>query len=97
MLFNYNFFIHIFFKNRWLTRPVTLLILKSVVSGAQTTLYAALDPDLINVTGKYFKDCEEHSVASAAEDDEMADWLWNISEELTGLKAMRVITISSFR
>lgn len=31
-----------------------MLFLKTSKSGAQTTLYAALDPDLDDVTGKYF-------------------------------------------
>lgn len=62
------------------------LTFKTPESGAQTTLRLALDPELENVTGKYFSDCKEKSVSRAAKDDETAAWLWNVSEEWTGLK-----------
>jgi NAD(P)-dependent dehydrogenase (short-subunit alcohol dehydrogenase family) len=56
--------------------------LKTPVEGAQTQIRLAIDPDLENVTGKYFYDCEEHEPASAAKDDETAEWLWKKSAEL---------------
>lgn len=45
----------------------------------------AVDPDLEKVTGKYFADCKEKKPSRAAQDDEMAEWLWKTSEEWTGL------------
>jgi len=58
---------------------------KTCKSGAQTTLACALDPDLSDVTGKYFSDCKMVDESEDARDDEMAEWLWRTSEKLTGL------------
>lgn len=58
---------------------------KTIKSGAQTTLACALDPDLIDVTGKYFCDCEVAEESKDAQDDDTAEWLWRTSEKLTGL------------
>jgi NAD(P)-dependent dehydrogenase (short-subunit alcohol dehydrogenase family) len=45
--------ISIFF-NKYLMKPLLFLFYKTPNAGCQTTLYAALDPELNNVTGKYF-------------------------------------------
>ena len=37
-----------------LLKPIVWMFIKTPLQGAQTTLYAALDPTLDNVTGKYF-------------------------------------------
>ncbi len=58
---------------------------KSIKSGTQTTLTCALDPDLKDVTGKYFSDCKIAEESKGAQDEEMAEWLWRTSEKLTGL------------
>lgn len=58
---------------------------KSLKSGAQTTLTCAIDPDLNDITGKYFSDCKITEESKDAQDDEMAEWLWRTSEKLTGL------------
>lgn len=58
---------------------------KSLKSGTQTILACALDPDLMDVTGKYFSDCKITEESKNGQDDEMADWLWRTSEKLTGL------------
>lgn len=58
---------------------------KSLKSGIQTTLTCALDPDLKNVTGKYFSDCKINEESKQAQDDGTAEWLWRTSEKLTGL------------
>lgn len=59
---------------------------KTAKSGAQTSIYAAIDPDLDGVTGKYFSDCKEKEVAEAGADDAMAAWLWAVSMKWTGLE-----------
>lgn len=61
------------------------LVYKTVKSGAQTTLACALDPDLSDVTGKYFCDCRIAEETKVAQDDELAEWLWRTSEKLAGL------------
>lgn len=58
---------------------------KSPKSGAQTTLYCALEPDLEGVSGQYFSDCAPKEVAEAAKNDNVAKWLWSVSEKWTGL------------
>lgn len=66
------------------------IFIKTPKSGAQTTLAVALDPDFENVSGKYFANCKITKESSAARDDDMATWLWNISEEWTDLNGGRV-------
>lgn len=39
----------------WFLRMVTWPFMKTPISGAQTTLYVALEPELEKVTGKYFR------------------------------------------
>ncbi|CAD7011955.1 unnamed protein product [Ceratitis capitata] len=56
---------------------------KTIKNGAQTTLYAALDLDLVEVTGKYFSDCKLKDVSKQAQDDQLAAWLWDTSVEWT--------------
>jgi retinol dehydrogenase 13 len=48
----------------------------------------ALDPELEEVTGKYFSDCKEKDTSQKAKEDETAEWLWKESERLTGLTKM---------
>lgn len=68
-----------------MTSVVFFFVWKSLKSGIQTTLFCALDPDLSNVTGKYFSDCQIKEESIQARDDETAEWLFRKSEELTGL------------
>lgn len=63
-----------------------LQMVKTPKSGAQTTLAVALDPQLEDVTGKYFSDCKIAKEGANAQDDDTAEWLWSKSVELTGLK-----------
>lgn len=70
-----------------LLAPVTCF-LKSPKSGAQTSLFAALDPDLEQVSGLYFSDCKPKEVAEAARDEKSAIRLWEESEKWTNLNKM---------
>ncbi|KAK7507085.1 hypothetical protein BaRGS_00001936, partial [Batillaria attramentaria] len=67
--------------------PISWVLLKTPVQGAQTTLYCALATELDGVTGKYFSDCKEKEVAEQAKDDEAAKRLWAISENWTRLNS----------
>lgn len=60
--------------------------LKNSVEGAQTTICLAVDPDLEKVSGKYFNDCAVASESDDANNEKLASWLWEKSEELVGLK-----------
>lgn len=66
-------------------KPFLWPFMKTAKSGAQTSLYAALDPDLDEVTGEYFSDCKSKEVAEAAKDDKLGEWLWAVSMKWTGL------------
>lgn len=61
---------------------------KTAKNGAQTSLYVALDPELVNVTGQYFSDCAFKDVAPAASDDHIARWLWAVSEKWTHVESI---------
>lgn len=60
-------------------------IYKSLKSGAQTTLMCAVDPDLKNVSGRYFRDCRIAEESKSGQNDDDAEWLWRTSEKLAGL------------
>lgn len=60
---------------------------KSAKSGAQTIVFAALDPALEKVTGRYFSDLTEAKISDAAQEDIVATWLWKVSEKWTKLEA----------
>ena len=57
----------------------------SAKSGAQTAIALAVDPELEQVNGKYFAECRIADESESAKDDETAEWLWKMSEILTGL------------
>lgn len=63
--------------------PFQAFFFKTPKSGAQTQIRLAVDPELKDVTGKYFSDCEVKSPSREALDDDMAKWLWKTSAELT--------------
>lgn len=63
------------------------MCVKTAKSGAQTIIMLAVDPDLEEVTGKYFSDCEIGNENADARNDEDAEWLWNESVRLTKLQA----------
>lgn len=60
--------------------------MKTAKAGAQTSIYAAIDPDLEQATGLYFSDSKPKEVAEAGKDDERAAWLWAVSSKWCGLE-----------
>lgn len=76
---------HMGFANSFFAKlfvyPFFWVILKTPINGAQTTLHVALEPELDGVSGKYFADCKETEEAPQAQDDEMAKFLWKVSEK----------------
>lgn len=83
--------INFFWKFRIIFEPFRQLVFKTAKSGAQTSIRLAVDPELEDVSGKYFSDCTEARTSRAARDDETAAWLWKTSEEWTGLTAPNTI------
>jgi len=59
--------------------------IRTVESGAQTTIYCAVEEKIAEHNGRYYSDCKEKAPRPQAESAEDAKRLWDISEELTGL------------
>ncbi|XP_041772169.1 retinol dehydrogenase 12-like [Anopheles merus] len=72
---------------RTMAKPIFWVFFKSPKSGAQTTLYCAMEPTIASHTGLYYSDCKLKEPEPHAQDDAMAEWLWNLSERLTGLSS----------
>lgn len=69
---------------RWGSKYLGWLIMKTVPEGAATTCYVATSPDLVGVRGFYFADCNvDEGETPYVYDDAMALELWRVSEELT--------------
>ncbi|XP_030765174.1 retinol dehydrogenase 13-like [Sitophilus oryzae] len=80
---------HMGFYNSWfatiLIKPFAWPFVKTPKYGAQTIIYLAVDPKVEKVTGKYFCDYEEAEVGESAKDQDLAKWLWKVSEKWTRL------------
>ncbi|KAH8372625.1 hypothetical protein KR009_001283 [Drosophila setifemur] len=75
---------------QYLIRPLVYILFKTSKAGAQTSLYAALDPELETFSGLYFSDCKPKDVAPAAKDEKTAKFLWAESEKWTGVNASKL-------
>lgn len=62
------------------------LFMKSPARGAETSIHLATAPALASVTGRYFANRREKQPAPYATDEATARRLWEISEQLTGLR-----------
>ncbi|XP_052010926.1 dehydrogenase/reductase (SDR family) member 13 like 1 [Xyrauchen texanus] len=75
--------------NEWHTRIIKAFVSKfwatDPVSGAQTTLYCALQEGIEHLSGRYFSDCQLVQVKPEARDDGIAKKLWDVSEKLCGM------------
>lgn len=65
--------------------PIKKLFFRSPEVGAETPVMLAVEPELKEVNGKFFKFCEIRATGSSAQNDEIASWLWDESIKLTGL------------
>jgi NAD(P)-dependent dehydrogenase (short-subunit alcohol dehydrogenase family) len=63
------------------------LVTISPERGARTSVFLASAPDVAGITGKYFVRCKEASCSREAQDDDLAQSLWAVSEELCGQTA----------
>lgn len=64
---------------------------KSPTEGAQTSIYVAVSEDCDQVTGRYFSDCSEANMSYKARDKNMAEKLWEVSEEMVKLRPEEMI------
>lgn len=60
-------------------------LFRSPEEGAQTSVYVASSPDVDNVQGKCFADCQPQGLLDKATDQELAAKLWDISEVMVGI------------
>ncbi|KAM6967976.1 retinol dehydrogenase 12 [Aplochiton taeniatus] len=66
-----------------LTAP-SLLLMKTPLQGAQTTIYCSISPGLEPLSGRYFSDCVLTEAAPEGRDDMVATRLWEESARLVG-------------
>ncbi len=75
-------------NNGWWVVVITALarpFFRTAKKGAETSLYLATSPEVESVSGRYFSDCREARTSRAAEDDDVARRLWEISARLVGM------------
>jgi NAD(P)-dependent dehydrogenase (short-subunit alcohol dehydrogenase family) len=58
---------------------------RSPEKGAETIVYLAASPQVQSASGGYYFDCKLSEPAPAARDDELAERLWRLSEQLVGI------------
>ena len=61
------------------------LIGRSPEKGAETSIYLASSPEVQNISGKYFVDCNVTQPALQASDRAVARKLWDVSAEMVHL------------
>lgn len=61
--------------------------LLSPTRGAETVVYLASSPEVESATGGYYERCRRAEPSAEARDRRVAERLWRVSEELTGLVA----------
>jgi hypothetical protein len=57
--------------------------------GARTSIYLASSPEVEGITGKYFARRRQQKSSETSHNKDAARRLWEISEELTALNAVR--------
>jgi NAD(P)-dependent dehydrogenase (short-subunit alcohol dehydrogenase family) len=58
---------------------------RSPEKGAQTLVYLAASPEVQGLSGGYYFDCRQISPAPAAQDDGVAERLWEVSARMVGM------------
>ena len=61
---------------------VEKMLFKNVHQGAATQIYASTHPDLQDVSGKYFSNCNPKTTSTHGTDQMMAKKLWDFSEKI---------------
>ena len=56
---------------------------KTPEQGAQTTIFCAVDESVSGHSGRYYSELKETGLSGQADNEEIADKLWTISEQLT--------------
>ena len=66
--------------------PFLMFLAKPFARKAETSIYLCCSSEVKDTTGEYFVDCKIEKISEAAKDQKQAARLWEISEEITGLK-----------
>ncbi|CAG9764489.1 unnamed protein product [Ceutorhynchus assimilis] len=66
-------------------KPLFWPFIKSPRQGCQPVVYLALDPEVGDVSGKYFDNYSPKELTGEAIDVNLAKWLWRVSEKWTRL------------
>jgi len=75
----------------WVVKLLRPLMI-TVEQGAQNELYLATSPKLEGVSGKYFVEQQQKRSARSSYDQELAQHLWRVSEQLVA----RAVSDSDF-
>jgi NAD(P)-dependent dehydrogenase (short-subunit alcohol dehydrogenase family) len=70
----------------FVTRHLSPIFLTSPQKGARTSIWACTAPELAGTTGRYFSLCKEAKPTKAATDMAAAARLWELSEEICGIR-----------
>ena len=71
---------------QYFTAMISPFVLKTPSQAAQTTIYCTVQEGIENLSGKYFVDCEVQETQYRSNDEGLAKELWELSEEMTGVK-----------
>ena len=72
-----------------MTKPIFNFVAKTPFYGAQTPLYCALDDAIECESGMYYSDCARKNPSNEALNKEDQKRLWDISEEMVGIKSSK--------
>ncbi|XP_063905056.1 retinol dehydrogenase 11-like [Zophobas morio] len=75
-----------FYKGSAIGSWVGSKVFKTSEEGAQTSIYLALEDGIEEHNGEHFEDCKRVKPYCGAKDDEKRKKLWEISEEMVGLR-----------
>jgi len=73
------------------TPGLVKIFMKSPKRGAETSVFLASSPSMAKVTGKYFIDCKPARSSKRSHDQDVADRLWELALEQTGLKSEKMV------
>ena len=71
----------------WVIRRSAEIFAIAPEQGARTLIYLATSPEVAGVTGRYFVKERPAAASTASQDQAVAQRLWRVSEELTGMPA----------
>ena len=74
-------------RNNWFLNalhrsPIARMVIMSEADGARTSIHVATSPELQGVTGRYFDKVREAKPSKVAVDEEAAQRLWEVSQQL---------------